>query len=108
MTRNTSPGRSRASRSVFHGLSVWRRRTAQFLTSAGRPGRGDTACPHRNLIIVMKRMCCDFVWTATMIVACTLSPLFAQSAVTNRDADVFAALLRNTASVGGSAIVVVD
>jgi hypothetical protein len=56
----------------------------------------------------MKRTCRHFVWTATVIFAWALSTLYAQSAVKGLDADIFAALLRNTASVGGSAIIVVD
>jgi hypothetical protein len=56
----------------------------------------------------MKRICGHFVWTATVIFACAPSPLFAQNAVKGLYADIFAALLRNTASVGGSSIVIVD
>jgi hypothetical protein len=60
------------------------------------------------MVMVMKRTCQHFVWTGTVIFACALSPLFAQSAVKGLDVDIFAALLRNSASVGGSSIVVVD
>src|SRR5580765_6815095 len=56
----------------------------------------------------MKRICRHVVWTATVIFACALSPLFAQNAVKGLYADIFAALLRNTASVGGSSMVIVD
>jgi hypothetical protein len=48
-----------------------------------------------------------FVWAATVIFACTLSPLSAQSAV-SCDADIFTVLLRTHAGVDGGPTYVVD